>query len=442
MSEIIAITQCINSIDPTTRRRFQVILLAMLCITGRITQLGLSRWAEAGGSYRTLQRFFNTEINWNDWQWELVKHWLLVKDETYLIVGDEVVVTKAGKQTHGVDRFFSSMYNKVVPGLSFMCFSLVGTESRTSFPIITKQLIKEETSNQSPEAKKEAKKGKKKKKRGRSKGSKNKTRADVVLSPFLTFVQAMLSELLLLISGVNVRYVVLDGAFGTNYALQMVKRVNDKLDLISKLQRNSALYFPYTGLQKKRGRPRKYGNKVDYQNLPLEYRKDHATEDGVLTEIFQMPLLHKRFPHPLNGVIIVKTKLKTGARAQVILFSSDLELSFEKIIDYYRLRFQIEFNFRDAKQVWGLEDFMAVKEITVTNSANLAFFMVNLSQILIQQFRDKHNCPDFSVNDLKAHFTGLKYALEIIKLLPEKPDDFLIQQIFDQIATLGSVNTA
>jgi putative transposase len=35
--------------------------------------------------------------------------------------------------------------------------------------------------------------------------------------------------------------------------------------------------------------------------------------------------------------------------------SSDLKLSSEKIIDYYKLRFQIEFNFRDAKQFWGLK---------------------------------------------------------------------------------------
>lgn len=41
-----------------------------------------------------------------------------------------------------------------------------------------------------------------------------------------------------------------------------------------------------------------------------------------------------------------------------ILFSSDVELGWEKLIDYYSLRFQIEFNFRDAKQHFGLEDFM------------------------------------------------------------------------------------
>ncbi|WP_443689872.1 hypothetical protein [Nostoc mirabile] len=42
-------------------------------------------------------------------------------------------------------------------------------------------------------------------------------------------------------------------------------------------------------------------------------------------------------------------------------------MSYEKIIDYYRLRFQIEFNFRDAKQFWGLEDFMNLSQTAVTS---------------------------------------------------------------------------
>ena len=44
--------------------------------------------------------------------------------------------------------------------------------------------------------------------------------------------------------------------------------------------------------------------------------------------------------------------------------------------DDYRLRFQIEFNFRDAKQYWGLDDFMNTSPTAVTNAANLALFMV------------------------------------------------------------------
>ena len=76
-------------------------------------------------------------------------------------------------------------------------------------------------------------------------------------------------------------------------------------------------------------------------------------------------------------VCILKTHLLTEKKSHVLLFSSDLALEAEKMIDYYRLRFQIEFNFRDAKQYWGLEDFMNVKKTPVNNAANLSMFMVN-----------------------------------------------------------------
>jgi putative transposase len=107
-------------------------------------------------------------------------------------------------------------------------------------------------------------------------------------------------------------------------------------------------------------------------------------------------------------------------------------------VDYYSLRFQIEFNFRDAKQYWGLDDFMNVKERSVTNAANLAFFMVNFSSVLLRPFRE--NNSEFSVLDLKAHYRGYRYVSETIKLLPQKPEGILLDKIFEQTAHLGMVH--
>ena len=36
----------------------------MLVMTGRVTMLGISRWAGPGGSYRTVQRFFSQALPW------------------------------------------------------------------------------------------------------------------------------------------------------------------------------------------------------------------------------------------------------------------------------------------------------------------------------------------------------------------------------------------
>ena len=109
------------------------------------------------------------------------------------------------------------------------------------------------------------------------------------------------------------------------------------------------------------------------------------------------------------------------------------------IIKSYSLCFQIEINFRDAKQYWGLEDFMNVEETAVTNAANLSFFMVNFSHALLQPFREQN--PDYSILDLKSHYRGYKYASETIKMLPQKPDAILLADIFQQIARMGAIHS-
>ena len=74
-------------------------------------------------------------------------------DEVYLLVGDEVVATKAGKHTHGLDRCFASLYGKPVPGLAFFTLSLVSTQPRRSFPIRVEQVVRSEAEQAASKAK-------------------------------------------------------------------------------------------------------------------------------------------------------------------------------------------------------------------------------------------------------------------------------------------------
>jgi hypothetical protein len=442
--EILALLQCLNPyLAQTTLRQFSRIAFAMLVMTGRVTMLGISRWAGKGGSYRTVQRFFYTQaIPWAVLFWTFFRHHLHCLQHVYLLAGDEVVVSKAGKQTFGLDRFYASLYGKPIPGLSFFALSLVDVHARRSFPMRVEQVVRTEAEKVASKAKAEARKQKKpmaKRPRGRPKGSKNKNKAEVELTPELLRIKSMVAALLKLITGVlSLTYLVLDGHFGNNNALQMARQSG--LHLISKLRYDSALYFPYKGAYGGHGPHCKYGNKLDYRRILDEYLKETSVEKNIQTCIYQAELLHKEFSQSLNVVIMVKTNLQTGAWAHVVLFSSDLELSYDKIVDYYCLRFQIEFNFRDAKQYWGLEDFMNVSETAVTNAANLSLFMVNLSYQLLSDFRQTD--PQASLLDLKAHCCGYKYVDETIKLLPQKPEPFLLAQIFSQVACLGRIHTA
>lgn len=439
---ILAHLQCIQpNLSKTDIRRLSRIIQGIISMTGRVTMLGLSRWAGKGGSYRTIQRFFNTVIPWSQVFSKFFEQHLYKPEGEYFLVGDESVATKSGKMTHGLDYFFAGLLSKVVKSIAIFTLALVSVDDRRAYPLQVEQVVRSEAEKAAAKVRK-AKRTKKvpdtpKKKRGRLKGSKNRDKTQVDLTPELLRIQKMVkNQLAMLKNLVTVLYLVLDGHFGNNNALQMVRQCG--LHLISKLRCDAALYFVYASEKKSRGPRKKYDQKIDYRHIPEKYLVEKRTEDNIETCIYQAKMLHRDFAQPLNVVIITKANLKTGAFAHVNLFSSDLDLTYEKIIDYYSLRFQIEFNFRDAKQYWGLEDFMNIKEIPLTNALNLSLFMVNFSQVLLREFRQTN--PACNVLDLKSYFRAAKYFEEIINLLPEKPEPFLLEQLFGNISLLGSIH--
>lgn len=445
MTEIVALLQTIAPLlSKTTLRQMSQVIFGMLVVSGRITMLGISRWTEKGGSYRTVQRFYHSEVPWRAIHWLLFRLKLLKPEDEHIIVGDEVVASKAGKETYGLDRFFSSIQQRVISGLSFFTFSLVNVCEEHSYPLQITQVVKsaeEKTASKAKaEAKKAAKKTPQKRKPGRPKGSKNKDKQAVTLTSELLRIQAALKNLLETIgTSLTLHYVVLDGHFGNYPSAFMVREIG--LHLISKLRSDAALYPAFEGQYSGKGRPAQYGKKLTVRNLEdAKYLKATSLEKNVRTDIYQGQFYNKEFAFALNVAIILKTNLLTQTQAHVILFSTDLEQDYENIIKFYSLRFQIEFNFRDAKQYWGLEDFMNIKENSVTNAANLSLFMVNFSYALLQPFRELH--PEYSILDLKSHHRGCRYASETIKMLPQKPDAILLADIFQQLARLGAIHPA
>jgi hypothetical protein len=366
--------------------------------------------------------------------WILFTSQLWKAGHEYIAAGDEVVFGKAGKETHGVGYFFSGLQQRVIPGLSFFVFSLIDVQERHSYPIQVVQMVKQEGEKTKKD---KAKPAQGKRPVGRPKGSKNKKDEKPVLSPELLRIQPVLQAFLVVLKGMlSISYLVLDGHFGNYPSAWMVRQSG--LQFVSKLRWDAALYEPFSGKYRGGGPHPKYGDKIDVRQMKKEYLKSDTVKDGIRTQIYQATLLNKEFTFPIHVVVILKTNLSTKAQAHVILFSTDLALSYEKIMDYYTLRFQIEFNFRDAKQYWGLDDFMNIKAEAVTNAANLSFFMVNFSSILLHCFRVAN--PEFSVLDLKSHYRGYRYVSETIKLLPQKPDGILLTEIFEQIARLGMIH--
>ena len=415
-------------------RQLTVISEALLMMQGRITMQGISRWTGKGGSYRTIQRFFTTSINWGQLHWQLLKPFVLKAPGVILIAGDATVVTKSGKETFGLGRFFSSIYSCTVPGLSFQVLSLIDIDRGCSWPVLVEQMMpKPRVAKPKPSASRTNKPPQPRRPKGRPPGSKNKNRRDVELNTEMRQVQSMLKQLLARIGdSLTIAYFVYDGAFGNNAAVQMTRQTG--LQLISKLRNNSALYFQWQGEYVGKGARRRYGERVSYDQIPTVYLKSETKEKQIRTRTYQFTAVHKKFADPLNVVVILKFNEKTNKTARIILFSTDLELDAENLVKYYRLRFQIEFNFRAAKQHWGLEDFMVTQKQSVSNAANLSLFMVNLSQVMLAQ------TGETSVLDLKARYHGLRYAQEAFKILPQNADVIIFKDWIRKMPILGKIH--
>ena len=123
MYDILSVFSILHPHLSTTRlRQFSRVVLGLLAMPGRVSMLNISRWTSEGGSYRTVQRFFNTVIPWGSVYWVFFSTYLLDRESTYILAGDETTVSKSGESTYGLSRFFSSVYGKTLPGLGF--FSL------------------------------------------------------------------------------------------------------------------------------------------------------------------------------------------------------------------------------------------------------------------------------------------------------------------------------
>jgi len=146
----------------------------------------------------------------------------------------------------------------------------------------------------------------------------------VALNPELLRIKGWIHSLLKQLGSLlPVTYLLLDGHFGNNNALQMTRQLN--LHLISKLRHDSALYLPYENTEPDKKCRRKYGYRLKVDRIPNTYLKDSKTDKGYQTDIYQLELLHKEFARALNVVIIVKTNIKNLSTSHVILFSSDLD---------------------------------------------------------------------------------------------------------------------
>src|SRR5659263_534999 len=190
-------------------------------------------------------------------------------------------------------------------------------------------------------------------------------------------------------------------AFDPCYIVKAVK--SSDLEFISRLRNDSVLKYKFTGERTgKKGAPKKFAGLVDVYNFnPNHFSLDLSTEE---ITIYSLVVYSRAFKMDIKLAIAIFYK-QGVEMARKLYFSTDLKQDGEKIVRYYRSRFQIEFLYRDAKQFTGLTSCQARSKNKLDFHFNAALTAVNLAKHDWLTTKGKEDKP-FSMSDYKTMYNN------------------------------------
>jgi hypothetical protein len=177
--------------------------------------------------------------------------------------------------------------------------------------------------------------------------------------------------------------VVADSWFGNNGLFKPLReRLGARVNLLSRLRVNAALYAIAEPLKARPGRPRKYGKRLgNAADLAAAMRKQAKTYTvhvyGALREVVAA-----------ERIVMLKT-LRCRVRVVwvyrrtqwVALMTTDLDLSVEQIVEYYAARWKIEAGFREIKQEIGSAHTQTRNPDAVTNHLHFCMAATTITWI-------------------------------------------------------------
>ena len=201
------------------------------------------------------------------------------------------------------------------------------------------------------------------------------------------------------------------------------------LHMVTRLRCDANLRFLFQGPHPKRpGRRRQYAGKVDLKDPSgLDYVGEFEPGADLYTAVVNSPHFKRTFR-------IAYLHHRDSGR-YVVLASTDLRIEAHEIVRLYRLRFQIEFLFRDAKQHTGLSDCQA------RDRAKLGFhFNASLSTLNVARRAEGHRGErPFSMVSCKRISFNELYLDQIIEHLGLAPEFVQLHPAYEFLRTYGAI---
>ena len=386
-----ALKNCSANLRKSFKTAFIQVMILYMVIPRKINFTQMGRYSNSCEQrFRQLYEHdfdwmeFNTSLMWRNFGRGLRK----------AIAIDASYISKAGKKTPYIGKFWSGCASAAKRGLEILGIGIVDVDMRNCMMLRAEQTPDNET-------------------------LRNKADGYNLVDWYLDVLRKHRERLLAITP-----YVVADAWFSkANFVNELCAM---GFHLISRLRDDASLWYSHDGIRTgKRGRPRIKGEKIDFDNLDLSRCECLDTDDGKVYVIKAYAQAMKR------NIKIVVHYPKLGGHK--IYFSTDIEMNGKDIIEYYRTRFQIEFCFRDAKQFTGLNHCQARDLKKLDFAFNASFASVNIAKIMRRE-----EYPTLSIGLLKSYLSNIYMLNRFLAKSGLRPNRTLnaklVKELFELVA--------
>lgn len=374
-----AMSGCAAKLNKSIKTNIIEILILIMAIPRKINFLQLGRHGRRGE--QCYRQTFGREFDWLQYNMNLASNRFQYGGRRLAIAIDPSYVSKAGKSTPHVGRFWSGCASAVKHGLEILGIGLIDADIRDCMMLRAVQTL----------------------------NSRELKAMEMTLNQWYISVLNRYRDRLLKITDT----LVADAAFSVRPFVDALLGIG--FQLVSRLRNDAVLYYLYEGAPTgKRGRRRVYDGKIDFDSLDLGRMTE--VEIGVKGEkAYELVARSKALQRNIRLVIHI---LKDGSHR--LYFSTDTTMRGIDVFDIYRTRFQIEFCYRDGHQFTGLRDCQARDEKRLDFAFNASFAAINVIKVMIKQYK-----LDISIGQIKSLMVNAHLLLRFFSVFGIDPNTAL-----------------
>src|SRR3954447_9692120 len=327
-----------------------------------------------------------------------------------IVAFDPTFIPRSGKHTPGVYKFWNGSHQRAEKGLEAGVMALIDVEDHMAYHIEATQ-TEVKTAQPAPEGVAAEEQG--------NKGTMEQ------YAHMITSHTTMLQQ--------YSTVVVVDGYFMKQGFIDALTTAG--FQVVTKGRRDASLKYLYHGKQSGVGHPRWYSGKVNLQKIDKRRWKQCYQEEQITA--YEVVVYSVSLKCKVKAVYVVSAKEK----GYDLLISTDVTMAGEKVLQYYRLRFQIEFLIRDAKTYAGLEQCQARSKDKLYNHWNMALFSVSLArwQWWAQLPEDQKQDTPFSMHSVKTCCLNQYMAETIFSILGLDMSSNKVKALFNQCLNIGNI---